>query len=61
MHKHYRFCCQAIKAGKTILIYKGVTATRTAHVTDTTRLSMQGDTMLLDGRSVRGYTVCIKP
>lgn len=61
MTRQYRFCCLAIQPGRTVLIYKGVTDPKPVQVRDASRLWMAGLNMTLDGQSVRGYTVSVKP
>lgn len=61
MDRIYKFSCQAIKSGRTVLIYKGVTAKTAKHVTSTNRLSMRDGVMYCDGISCKGMTICLKP
>ena len=61
MERIYKFSCQAIKSGRAVLIYKGVTARTAKHVKSVDRLEMRGDVMYCDGFSCKGLTVCLKP
>lgn len=61
MNKHHRFCCQAIRAGRVVLIYKGVTDPKPTQVRDENRLTLLDGEMYLDGRSCKGMTVALKP
>lgn len=61
MLNQYKFCRHYISLGETILIYKGVTATHTSHVSDTSRLTYVEGIMYLDGVSCKGMTIARRP
>lgn len=61
MLNQYKFCRHYIALGETILIYRGVTTTKTSHVTDVNRLTYVDGIMYLDGVSCKGMTIVRKP
>ena len=61
MERIYKFSCLAIKSGRTVLIYRGVTAKSAKHVKTMDRLSLVDGVMLCDGVSCKGMTICLKP
>lgn len=61
MKRTYTFCLDAIEQGRTVLVYRGVTAKTAKHVKDVGRLAMVGDEMYVDGVSAKGMTVALKP
>ena len=61
MKKIHDFAINAINQGRTVLIYKGITARTAKHVTDVSRLALIGDVMYCDGVSCKGMTVALKP
>lgn len=61
MLNQYKFCRHHIALGETILIYRGVTATKASHVSDTSRLTYVDGVMYLDGVSCEGMTIARRP
>lgn len=61
MQHQYNFAINAIAQGRTVLIYKGVTAQSAKHVKTSDRLSMVGRILHCDGQSCAGLTVALKP
>lgn len=61
MQRQYTFALTAIAQGRTVLIYKGVTARSAKHVKTSDRLAMIGGMMHCDGKSCAGLTVALKP
>ena len=61
MTRIYNFAIIAIEQGRTVLVYKGVTAKTAKHVKTADRIALIGDTMYVDGVSARGMTICLKP
>ncbi len=61
MKRAYEFARNSIESGRTVLIYKGVTAKTAKHVKDVDMLEMRGDVMYCDGVSCKGLTICLKP
>ena len=57
----YTFALTAIAQGRTVLVYRGVTARSVKHVKTADRIALIGDTMYVDGVSARGMTICLKP
>lgn len=57
----FKFAIGSILKGETVLIYKGVTATKKKDVRETSRLTYAYGIMYLDGISCKGYTVALKP
>ena len=57
----YTFSLSAIAQGRTVLVYRGVTARSVKHVKTADRIALIGDTMYVDGVSARGMTICLKP
>ena len=51
----------AIAQGRTVLVYRGVTARSAKHVTTADRLAMVGDVLYVDGVSTKGMTIAVKP
>lgn len=61
MEKHYTFAINAIAQGRTVLVYRGVTARTVKHVKTADRLALVDGVMMVDGRSAKGMTVALKP
>lgn len=61
MTRQYQFCLDAIKQGRTVLVYKGVTASKAKHVKTADRVALIGQTLFIDGQSAKGMTICLKP
>mgnify|MGYP003414095810 CR=1 FL=1 len=61
MERIYKFSCLAIKSGRTVLIYRGVTAKTAKHVRNVERLSMRDGVMHCNWVSCKGLTICLKP
>ena len=61
MTRQYQFCLDAIKQGRTVLVYKGVTASKAKHVKTVGRVALVGQTLFIDGKSAKGLTICLKP
>lgn len=61
MLNQYKFCRHYIALGETILIYKGVTANKASHVSDTSRLTYVDGVMYLDDVSCKGMTIVRRP
>lgn len=61
MHRIHTTCTNAIAQGRTVLVYRGVTAKSTKHVTKSDRLAMVGDVLYVDGVSAKGMTIAVKP
>ena len=61
MEHQYTFAISAIEQGRTVLVYKGVTARTSKHVKTAERLSLVDDVMYVDGKSAKGMTVALKP
>lgn len=51
-----------IAQGRTVLVYnRGIFANTAKHVKTADRVELRGDVMYVDGASVKGWTVAIKP
>ena len=61
MVNQYNLALSAIAAGKTVLIYRGVTARTAKHVKTADRLALIDGVMYCDGESCKGMTIAIKP
>lgn len=61
MTRQYQFCLDAIAQGRTVLVYKGVTATKAKHVKTVGLVALVGQTLFIDGQSAKGLTICLKP
>ena len=61
MTRQYQFCLDAIASGRTVLVYKGVTARTAKHVKTADRVKLVGQTLFIDGQSAKGLTICVKP
>ena len=61
MHRQYTFALSAIAQGRTVMVYKGVTARSAKHVKTADRLALVDGVMYVDGVSAKGMTVALKP
>lgn len=61
MERQYTFAINAIAQGRTVLVYKGVTARTVKHVKTADRLALVDGVLLVDGVSAKGLTICLKP
>lgn len=61
MRRQYTFALSAIAQGRTVLVYKGVTARSAKHVKTADRLSLVDGVLFVDGKSCAGMTVALKP
>lgn len=61
MERQYKFALSAIAQGRTVLVYKGVTARTAKRVKTHDRLSLVDGVMYVDGVSAKGLTVALKP
>lgn len=61
MTRQYQFCLDAIAQGRTVLVYKGVTASKAKHVNCPDRFDIKDGVMYVDGKSAKGMTICLKP
>lgn len=57
----YTFALDAISQGRTVLVYRGVTAKTAKHVKTADRIALVGGVMYVDGVSSKGLTVALKP
>ena len=61
MERQYKFALNSIACGRTILIYRGVTARSAKHVKTADRLALVGGVLYVDGVSAKGMAVCLRP
>ena len=61
MERQYKFALNSIACGRTILIYRGVTARTAKHVKTAERLALVDGVMYVDNVSCVGMTVALKP
>ena len=61
MERQYAFALTAIAQGRTVLVYKGVTARTAKHVKTSDRLALVDGVMYVDGVSAKGLTICVRP
>lgn len=61
MTRQYQFCLDAIASGRTVLVYKGVTASKARHLRSVDRVALIDGVMYVDGQSAKGLTICLKP
>ena len=61
MERQYTFAINAIAQGRTVLVYRGVTAKTAKHVKTADRVSLRDGVMFVDGVSAKGLTICLKP
>lgn len=61
MERQYTFAINAIAQGRTVLVYRGVTARTAKHVKTVDRLTLVDGGLWVDGVSAKGMTVALKP
>lgn len=61
MERQYTFAINAIAQGRTVLVYRGVTARSAKHVKTADRLALVDGVMFVDGVDCKGMTVALKP
>lgn len=64
MTRLHTFIANAIDAGQTVLVYNTRAVGHNAkvkHVKSMDRVALVGDVVYVDGVSVKGKTVCLKP
>ncbi len=60
MQAHYDFTAEQVAQGKTVMFYDRRTNEPKKLVKDMGRLAMVGQTLFVDGRSVKGWTMAVK-
>jgi len=61
MQRHYDFTAEQLALGNTVMFYDRRTNEPKKLVKDMGRLAMVGDALHVDGRSVKGWTMAVKP
>jgi len=61
MKRQYQFALTQLAQGRTVLVYHGITARMHFHVSRADRLSLVDDVLHVDGKAMKGATVCLKP
>lgn len=61
MTKQYNWTLDQINQGRTVLVYRGVTARSAKHIKTADRVALVGGVMMVDGVSCDGMTMAVKP